>query len=137
MIHCMTADGDRIARYGWVKTGVEFYEGRANLSTVATYPTGSSDWSLVPLAEGTKSVTIEVGRETQETGEYGGESLWVYLVEDGRRTGIREVTWCFTKPTLELGAISLGVYAARPTKAADGGEACALEVSYSDFKIKE
>ena len=60
----------------------------------------------------------------------------MYLVEDGRRTGVREVTWGFTEPTLELGAISLGVYAARPTKAADEGEGGALEVSYSDFKIK-
>jgi regulation of enolase protein 1 (concanavalin A-like superfamily) len=131
----MATDGDKIAAYGWVKMGIEFHEGRANLSTVATHPSSSSDWSLVPLARGAVSVTIEVERETKdETGVYGG-SLWVYLVkEDGRRTGVREVTWAFTKPTLELGAISLGVYAARPTKTANGGEGV-LEVSYSNFKI--
>jgi len=133
-IHTTTADGDKIAKYGWVKTGVEFYEGRANLSTVATHPTGSSDWSLVPLAEGTTSVTVEVERETKD--ETGGESLWVYLVkEDGKRTAVREVTWAFTGPTLELGAISSGVYTARPTKAAEGEEGV-LEVSYSNFRLK-
>jgi regulation of enolase protein 1 (concanavalin A-like superfamily) len=96
---------------------------------VATHPTSSSDWSLVPLAEGATSVTIEVERK--------GGSLWVYLVkEDGRRIAVREVTWGFTEPTLELGAISLGVYTARPTKTTDGGEEGALEVSYSNFKIE-
>ena len=111
-----------------MKTGIELYEGRANLSTVATHPTSSSDWSLVPLAEGVTSVTIEVERK------WG--SLWVYLVkEDGNRTAVREVTWGFTETTLALGAISLGVYTARPTKTADGGEEGALEVFYSDFKI--
>ena len=122
-------DGDKIAKYGWVKTGIELYEGRTNFSTVATHPTVSSDWSLVPLAEGATSVTVEVARK--------GGSLWVFLVkEDGRRTGVREVTWCFTEATLELGAISLGVYTARPTKSATGGEEGALEVSYSNFKIE-
>ena len=44
-----------------------------NLSTVVT---GSSDWSLVPLAERAMSVTIAVERETKhETRTYGG-SLW-------------------------------------------------------------
>lgn len=124
-----TIDGDKIAKYGWVKAGIELYEGRANLSTVATHPTSSSDWSLVPLAEGATSVTIEVERKSG--------SLWVYLVkEDGKRTAVREVTWGFTDTTLALGAISLGVYAARPTKTAGGGEEGALEVSYSDFKIE-
>lgn len=112
-----------------MKTGIEFYEGRANISTVATHPTGSSDWSLAPPAEGATSATIEIERERG--------SLWVYLVrEDGKRTAVREVTWGFTETTLELGAISLGVYTARPTKAADGGEEGALEVLYSDFKIE-
>jgi len=79
-------------------------------------------------------VTIEVERK----GTVGkGGSLWVYLVkEDGRRTAVREVTWGFTQPMLELGAISLGVYTARPTKTADGGEEDALEVSYSNFEIE-
>jgi uncharacterized protein len=129
----MTADGDKIAKYGWVKTGIEFYEGCANLSTVATHPTGSSDWSLVPLAGGATSVTIEVEREAKDE----RESLWVYLIkEDGRKIAVREVTWGFSEATSELGAISLGVYTARPTKTANGGEEGALEVSYSNFDIQ-
>ena len=96
---------------------------------MATHPTSSSDWSLVPLAEGATSATVEVARK--------GGSLWVYLVkEDGRRAAVREVTWGFTEATLELGAISFGVYTARPTKTADGGEEGVLEVSYSDFKVE-
>ena len=96
---------------------------------MATHPTSSSDWSLVPLSEGATSVTVEVARK--------GGSLWVYLVrEDGRRTPVREVTWGFTEATLELGAISLGVYTARPTKIASEGEEGALEVSYSGFEIE-
>ena len=132
----MTADGEEIAKYGWVKTGIEFYEGRANLSTVATHPAGSSDWSLIPLAEGATSVTIEVERETKHEAS-GGVSLWAYLVrEDGRRTAVREITWAFAEHMLELGAISLGVYTARPTKTADRGDEGALEVSYSNFNIR-
>ncbi|KAG8746977.1 hypothetical protein FRC10_002776 [Ceratobasidium sp. 414] len=95
----------------WVKTGIEMFDGKPNVGTVATPPHGYSDWSLVPTPPGTTSVTIEAAREK------GGPSLYIYIVEGEQKTLIREVTWVFhgSDPLAMLG---VGVYAARPTKIA-------------------
>ncbi|KAB5593298.1 hypothetical protein CTheo_3216 [Ceratobasidium theobromae] len=91
----------------WVKTGIELFDGKPNVGTVATPAGGYADWSLVPLQAGT-SATIEV------TPEKGGSTLYVHLLDGERKTLIREVTWVFQgKHDLLLG---VGVYAARPTK---------------------
>lgn len=76
----------------WLKTGIELYNDRANLSTVATPGSATSDWGLVPLQQGASKVTIRVERE-EEDGKFG-PSLWVYMLqEDGEKFAVREVTW--------------------------------------------
>ncbi|KAG9014566.1 hypothetical protein FRB95_007247 [Tulasnella sp. JGI-2019a] len=79
----------------WVKTGIEFYNGKPNLSTVATPRASTSDWSLVPLSEHT--VRIRVEREVHA--EALSPSLWVYLMkENGERLAVREITWVGNPP---------------------------------------
>lgn len=63
---------------------------------MATPATSSSDWSLIPLDNGT--VTIEIERETKSG--VAGSSLWVYLLENGDRKAVREVTWAFSEEKL-------------------------------------
>jgi len=95
----------------WVKTGIEFYNERANLSTVAACEW--ADWSLLPLSS--NSVTIEVQREPVDKAAGKGSSLWVYMLDGETRTAVREVTWAFEFE----GEMQVGLYAARPTKAED------------------
>lgn len=110
----------------WLKTGIEFFHGRPNVSTVAAREW--ADWSLNAL-DG-KSVTIEVEREEFNEEKGTGSSLFVYTVVDGKRleVPIREITWAFA----EEGEMSVGVYAARPTAIGDG-DAEELEVKFDNF----
>ncbi|KIW55069.1 hypothetical protein PV05_07381 [Exophiala xenobiotica] len=69
----------------WVKAGIEFVNGSPNVSVVAK--DRWSDWSLRPLlSESTDGATIEM--ENASDG-----SLWVWLLGDGQRYPLREVTW--------------------------------------------
>ncbi|RPD72934.1 hypothetical protein L226DRAFT_536776 [Lentinus tigrinus ALCF2SS1-7] len=98
----------------WLKTGVEFYQGRVFLSTVATQT--YSDWSIAPPADvNNPKVTIEVRREGDEL----GTSLWVYEVVQGpggevERRPLREVTWFFGDE--EGWEVEVSAMAARPAK---------------------
>ena len=96
----------------WLKTGIEFFNDRPNLSTVSAREW--ADWSLLPLSD--KKVTLEIAREEKDAATGAGSSLWVYLVEnsDGRevKTAVREVTWAFETE----GTLKVGTYAARPTE---------------------
>src|SRR5271155_5719701 len=73
-------------RRRWVKTGIEYLNGEAHISSVATDQW--SDWSLRPMPSQQATVaTIEI--KSEDDG-----SLWVYLVSDNERLSpIREVTW--------------------------------------------
>lgn len=75
------------ASWKWLKTGIEFYEGKPYISTVCT--DRWSDWSIVPLPEGhgsgKPSATIEVERD----GGTEGKTLWVYQIWDNG-TEVRE-----------------------------------------------
>lgn len=118
----------------WIKTGIEYYESHANLSTVATAPGSTSDWSLLPL-EG-NSVTLEVERETVDDKGHGA-SLWVYLVQpDGVRRGVREVTWPFADGPLLDSELFVGLYVARPTQlpSTERDEA-ELQVQFTQFVL--
>ncbi|KAG9073891.1 hypothetical protein FRC06_011086 [Ceratobasidium sp. 370] len=118
----LTADKSDTAYEAWVKTGIEMFDGKPNIGTVATPPHGYSDWSLVPTPPGTTSVTIEAVRQKD------GPALYIYLVEGERKTLIREVTWVF-RGSDPLAMLGVGVYAARPTKVegeTDQGEALAV-----------
>ena len=78
LVLVINPDGER----QWVKSGIEFENGRPNLGTVATPKW--SDWSLLPLSS--PKATFEI--EPADDG-----SLWVYIIEDGSKTPLREVTW--------------------------------------------
>lgn len=99
-----TGDGEK---QRWIKTGIEFYNERTNLSTVAARDW--ADWSLLPLSS--KSVTIEVEREPVDAAKGTGSSIWVYMIDGRTRVAVREVTWAFE---IE-GDMKVGLYAARPT----------------------
>ena len=129
----MTSDGEDEKSWKWVKTGIEFYQGRPHIGTVACDTW--ADWSLLEL-DGDQ-VTMEIEREV----EHGNKtsSLWVYLVgNDGKRRPIREITWVFE--TLSDGeqseqSLCIGVYAARPKQDQDNREG-RLEVVFQDLEIE-
>ncbi|KAE9400269.1 hypothetical protein BT96DRAFT_857554, partial [Gymnopus androsaceus JB14] len=101
----------------WLKTGIEFYQGKPYLSTVSTLT--YSDWSIAPPVSTNPKTTIEVRREADEL----GSSLWVYelvLGDDGEvssRQPLREVTWFFAEE--EGWEIAISAMAARPAKEED------------------
>lgn len=110
----------------WVKTGIEFVHGRANVSTVAA--DRWADWSLLPLAnEGGHSVTVEMVREKDG-------SLWIYVIEGVERKPIREVTWVFEEAEHngpKDRECWVGAYAAKPSKEGEG-----LTVSFGHLVIE-
>ncbi|KZS91291.1 hypothetical protein SISNIDRAFT_456908 [Sistotremastrum niveocremeum HHB9708] len=111
----------------WVKTGIEFHDEIPNLSTVAARE--AADWSLLPLTDGT--ATIEIAREPIDAKKGTGSSLWVYMIQDGKKVGVREITWVFDKP--RSSELRIGVYAARPT-VAEGDEE-ELKVFFTNFTL--
>ncbi|KAJ1304340.1 hypothetical protein OPQ81_005497 [Rhizoctonia solani] len=129
LVFYINSPGPEGETYGsWVKTGIEMFDGKPNVGTVATPLGGYSDWSLVPT--GSKNVTIEVASEQ------GGPSLYVYLVEGETKTLVREVTWVFQeKHDLLLG---VGVYAARPVKleGEESGKGEPLPVRFEGLEIE-
>ncbi|PPR05152.1 hypothetical protein CVT26_012239 [Gymnopilus dilepis] len=121
----------------WVKTGIEFVNGKPFVSTVATSRWG--DWSLVPLPENANGrVTIQVERETK--GDERVESLWVYIIneETGEKLGIREITWWFRhdiprgQEDAAYRCLLVGVFGARPT-VPEGNDP--LEVKIENFEV--
>lgn len=106
----------------WIKTGIEFLNDQAHVSTVAT--STWSDWSLTPIPDqGSTSATVKM--ESNEDG-----SLWVYMIRsDGSSTPIREIAWW-----ADLDKDSdcwLGVYAAKPA-AVDSS----LSVHFKEFNLE-
>lgn len=118
----------------WVKAGIEFFEGEAQVSVVSA--NDAADWSLAPgLAKsepGNGSTTIEFEREQSST------TLWVSAIDDkGNRRRLREVTWLFSSTV--TGEIQVGVFAARPTldsNEEDAENKEALEVHFNDFFVE-
>ena len=99
----------------WLKTGIEFYNGSAQLSVVSAREW--ADWSLFELPPNTQTVSIRIEREINKD-QKPDSSLMVYFLSqnaDGsvERKMVREVTWAFES---EEGDLRVGVYAARPTE---------------------
>lgn len=136
----------------WIKTGIEYYGGRANLGTVATHTSATSDWSLVPLENGATSVTVLVERGKKVVGT-AATSLWIYLVSpSGEKLAVREVTWVSPlQPKLPASAavhlphpfqaladvgdsFEIGAYVARPTKNGDD-DTEELTVHFTDLEV--
>ncbi|CAG8974212.1 hypothetical protein HYALB_00007375 [Hymenoscyphus albidus] len=116
----------------WLKTGIEFYQGRPMASTVATDL--FSDWSLVPLDpedEREGRMTVEVEREQEEDGRFGSVLRVLLVGRDGKGVPVREVTWAFYDVDEEE-EMWVGMLAAKPTQ----GGAEELEVRLEGFEIK-
>ena len=63
----------RIDERNWVKTGVEYYEGRARLSTVITFD--YSSWTVANLPPATSELALLLTRE--------GDALKIHYSADG------------------------------------------------------
>jgi uncharacterized protein len=99
----------------WLKTGVEFFEGRARLSTVLTL--GRSSWMVTDLPDGTDEIVLRLSRR--------GDAVEVrYVIEDGPAELAALV---FMPPGREVLA---GVMAAAP-------EGPGFRVTFHDLRITE
>jgi regulation of enolase protein 1 (concanavalin A-like superfamily) len=99
----------------WLKTGVEFFEGRARLSTVLTL--GRSSWMVTDLPGGTDDIVLRVSRR--------GDAVEVrYVIADGPAELAALV---FLPPGREVLA---GVMAAAP-------EGPGFQVTFHDLRITE
>ncbi|KAH7371657.1 hypothetical protein BKA66DRAFT_469242 [Pyrenochaeta sp. MPI-SDFR-AT-0127] len=100
----------------WIKTGIEYYEGKPWVSTVGC--DAWSDWSVIPLPivdeESRPKVTIEAERV--------GKSLWVYQIIKGKEVDskaeeklpLRELNWVFAEE--EGWEVGIGGFVARETE---------------------
>ncbi|KAH7018669.1 hypothetical protein B0J12DRAFT_746681 [Macrophomina phaseolina] len=115
----------------WLKTGIEFYQSRPYLSTVATLT--YSDWSVAAPSDGAvgASVTVEVRRESDEL----GTSLWVYEVVGGEERPLRECTWWFAEED-DGWVVDVRAMAARPAEKESVVGAEGLVVSFSGAEVE-
>ncbi|OTA60804.1 hypothetical protein K449DRAFT_383551 [Hypoxylon sp. EC38] len=127
----------------WIKTGVEFYFGRPQLSTVGC--DRFADWSVAPLTLTADEidpvkvggVTIEVARE----GDEHGKSLWVYrlVLDTGgnvvERIPLREICWVLADEDKADGKewlLDVSPLVARPEKKATES----LQVNFKKFNVQ-
>ncbi|KAL2039507.1 hypothetical protein N7G274_007779 [Stereocaulon virgatum] len=118
----------------WIKTGIEFYNGGPQVSTVAC--DRWADWSLLPLPNvsmGASSVTIGMEREVLDGKK--GSTLWVYILEGVEKRAVREVTWVFGEEQDTVGDCWVGVYAAKPTKD-EGKSERELDVQFGGLVVE-
>ncbi|KAL8750762.1 MAG: hypothetical protein Q9184_006309 [Pyrenodesmia sp. 2 TL-2023] len=129
-----TKGSDRNQRR-WIKTGVEFFDGKPNISTVAC--DRFADWSLAPLPDdASEKVTVEIIREVRDGQKMS--TMWVYYINPstGEKRPLREVAWVFEEESLRDDAeCEFGVYAAKPI-ADESDQEKELEVTFEDLKIE-
>ncbi|KAJ0316394.1 hypothetical protein COL5a_011592 [Colletotrichum fioriniae] len=127
----VTFDSNSGREKRWIKTGLEYYQGTPQLSTVAC--DRWADWSITPLAafEDTKSITVLIEQER----DFMGPSFWVYYVkQDGTKVALREICWVFGDDdcTGKDWNLTVGALVARPAKDAKSD----LEVQFKDFDVQ-
>ncbi|KAI1765111.1 hypothetical protein GGR53DRAFT_287754 [Hypoxylon sp. FL1150] len=127
----------------WIKTGIEYYFGRPQLSTVGC--DRYADWSVGPLALAADEpepaevggVTLEIARE----GDEHGKSLWVYrlvLGVDGQvreKIPLREICWVLAgedEKEKEEWVLDVSPLVARPEKSASES----LKVRFKTFEVQ-
>ncbi|KAI0013891.1 hypothetical protein F4779DRAFT_561783 [Xylariaceae sp. FL0662B] len=126
----------------WVKTGVEYYRGAPQLSTVGC--DRFADWSVGPLTAGVdpaRGVTVEAVREGGGSGGKG-RSVWVYqLLLDGdgevaERIPLREICWILADEDEdgdgEEWLLEVSPLVARPEKKATEP----LKVRFAEFRVQ-
>ncbi|GAB7364568.1 hypothetical protein MBLNU230_g5375t1 [Neophaeotheca triangularis] len=118
----------------WLKSGLEFYEGRAALSTVVADRV--SDWSLCPLPGSSETASGGVSA-TVEVVDLGEKVVVNALLEDGGKVVLREVPWILLAGDEgAVGEVWIGVYVAKPTADEGGWEAGGLEVRFEGLEIE-
>jgi hypothetical protein len=122
----------------WVKTGVEYYLGKPQLSTVGCDIW--ADWSVTAISDTvnpTKGVTLMVVRESDEN----GKSAWVYrLIKDAdgnvkEKIPLREICWIFADEHENGGEewiLDISPLVARPAS----NVTSSLKVDFMDFSVK-
>jgi regulation of enolase protein 1 (concanavalin A-like superfamily) len=64
----------RVDEERWLKTGVEYFEGKMHFSTVVTH--GPSNWAIAPLPEGVEEIGLALVRR--------GDAVEIrYALDDG------------------------------------------------------
>ncbi|KAL8750884.1 MAG: hypothetical protein Q9199_006785 [Rusavskia elegans] len=117
----------------WIKTGIEFYNGKPHISAVAC--DRWADWSLLPLpSSDTSEATIRMEREVDASTGEKTSTMWIrcHNLETGEWIPIREIAWGFEH---EEGEVQVGVYAAKPTED-QGDKDAELKVEFKGLEIK-
>ncbi|KAF2483702.1 hypothetical protein BDY17DRAFT_152744 [Neohortaea acidophila] len=110
----------------WVKTGIEYFEGKPALSVVGC--DRFSDWSLCPMPEANAvDATIEAVRVEQ--------TLWVYLVLGAERRPLREIKWAFLEGRDVEAEMWVGIYAAKPTPESQDDLQSGIEVLFKNLTL--
>ena len=114
----------------WVKAGIEFFEGKPHIGVVAC--DRWADWSLLEI-DGNEA-TIVMEREVESENKM--PSLWIYMLAQGKKKPLREVTWVFGghEGSDEYNTCRVGVYAARP-KEDEHDKTRKLSVTFKDFEV--
>ncbi|KAI1337728.1 hypothetical protein F5Y15DRAFT_142594 [Xylariaceae sp. FL0016] len=123
----------------WIKTGIEYYRSRPQLSTVCC--DRFADWSIgqlaAPVVDPGRGVTLEARRE----GDEHGKSVWVYRVlldetgEVKERVPLREICWIFADEDEGGGeewVLDVSPLVARPEK----GASDSLRATFTEFKVE-
>lgn len=123
----------------WIKTGVEFYNNKPQLSTVGC--DRWADWSVSPLStpvDPARGLTLELARE----GDEHGKSVWIYQLLVDEATGevrekipLREICWIFADENDKDGeewVLDVSPLIARPAKTAKES----LKVEFKEFKVQ-
>lgn len=96
----------------WIKTGLEYYNGVAQLSTVAC--DRFADWSITPLAavgSTTEPISLRIDRDESEH----GVSIWIFYLPPGgaEKVALREICWFYAEEAGEWD-LEVSAFAARP-----------------------
>ena len=105
----------RIDHKNWIKTGVEFVDGKQNVSTVVTHNT--SDWSVIELDKAPKSLWIKAVRRL--------DAVEVFFSYDDKE--YKMIRTCYLEDNCP---VQVGIMGASPD--GDGFEAV-----FEDFEVKQ
>ena len=105
----------RIDHKNWIKTGVEFVDGKQNVSTVVTHNT--SDWSVIELDKAPKSLWIKTVRRL--------DAVEVFFSYDDKE--YKMIRTCYLEDNCP---VQVGIMGASPD--GDGFEAI-----FEDFEVKQ
>ena len=103
----------RIDHENYIKTGIEFVDGKYNLSTVVTHHT--SDWSVIALDQPVKELWIKAVRRL--------DAIEIFYSFDDKEYKMMRNAWMEQNRP-----VNIGMFAACP----DGN---GFKVTFSDFKV--